>query len=147
MSMIEFADFVGIDKMTVVSLESGRRTKPKTPAKITAAFAPYVEFVDPVDGVRGPGLILKPGFEAIVRDNSQGVATSVSRKGGLSSMAWDSDEFGFDEEPQQPTPPLDWSEDVRASQLAHWRAHPDKWGALAETSQQCLLRAMGVEEL
>ena len=65
--MIEFAEFVGIDKMTVVSLEAGRGTKPKTPAKILAAFEAYVEFVEPDEGGRGPGIILKQGFEAIVR--------------------------------------------------------------------------------
>jgi hypothetical protein len=31
--------------------------------------------------------------------------------------------------------------------LAHWRARPEKWAALAEVSRQCLLRAMGVSSL
>lgn len=149
MSMIEFAEFVGIDKMTVVSLEAGRGTKPKTPAKILAAFEAYVEFVEPDEGGRGPGIILKQGFEAIVRNDTQGAATSQGDvKGGLDALGWDWEEDAS--EPvvdDEPLPPLDWTDEDRAEQIEYWRARPERWAAFHEVSRQCLLRAMGVERL
>jgi hypothetical protein len=90
----------------------------ENPAKIVAAFAPYVEFVEPVEGGRGPGLILKPGFEAVVRDTNQGAAVSRSSdKGRLDAEAWDWDDESL--------PPLNWQNEDRANQIERWRASPE----------------------
>jgi transcriptional regulator with XRE-family HTH domain len=148
MSMVDFAEFAGIDKMTVVRIERGGRTHSATLQKIRAAFEPYIRFIDPVDGVSGPGVILKPGYEAVMRGVDQADATADSVGGGLNSLAWDAEDYPTGELPRpEPIPPLDWSDDDKRAQIEHWRSRPERWAALAEVSRQCLLRAMGVERL
>jgi DNA-binding XRE family transcriptional regulator len=146
MSMHEFARFVKVVPSTVVSLEAGRGTKPKTPAKILAAFEAYVEFVEPDESGRGPGIILKKGFEAIVRNDTQGAATSQGDDtGALDALGWDWESESVEDD--EPLPPLDWTDEDRADQIEHWRSRPEAWAKLHEVSRQCLLRAMGVEAI
>ena len=153
MSMVDFAEFAGIDKMTVVRIERGGRTHAATLRKIRAAFEPYIRFIEPVDGVSGPGVILKVGFEAIVRNDVElGAGQDQPGVGGLSGHAWDApdDLDGLSEstaENDEPLPLLDWTDEDRADQLEHWRSRPEAWAKLHEVSRQCLLRAMGVERL
>ena len=147
MTIRDFARFVGVVPGTIVKLEAGGGTKAKTPAKIEAAFAPYVEFIEPDDGVRGPGLILKPGFEAIVRGDTQADAASQGdATDGLDALPWDWESESTAEN-DEPLPPLDWTDEDRADQIEHWRSQPESWAKLHEVSRQCLLRAMGVERL
>jgi DNA-binding XRE family transcriptional regulator len=148
----EFAEFAGISKSTVVSLESGTSAWAKTLAKIEVAFAPYVEFVEPVEGVRGPGVILKPGFEAAVRDTNQGTSTSQGDdKGGIGALGWDWEgedaELVDAVENDEPLPPLEWTDEEKRERVEFWRSNPESWSGFNETSRQCLLRAMGVTSL
>jgi transcriptional regulator with XRE-family HTH domain len=147
MSVRDLADMTGIDKMTVVRIEGGGRTHAATLKKIRAAFEPYIRFIDPVEGVSGPGVILKVGFEAVVRNEvAPGAGQDQSGGGGLSSHAWDAPD-DLDVEGDEPLPPLDWTDENRADQIEHWRSRPEAWARLHEVSRQCLLRAMGVERL
>jgi transcriptional regulator with XRE-family HTH domain len=148
LSVRDFAGIVGCGTATVVHLERGGKPHAATIEKINRAFAPYVEFVEPIEGVRGPGLILKPGFEVAVRGASQGDAAGDTSGGGLNTMAWDEEsDTELTAIREEPLPPLEWSEEDKRAQIEHWRARPEKWAALAEVSRQCLLRAMGVERL
>jgi transcriptional regulator with XRE-family HTH domain len=143
----EFADFAGISKSTVVSIEAGGGTWARTLDKIAAAFAPYVEFLDAIEGVSGPGIRLKLGFEAAVHRATQGAnASQGDDKGGLDALGWDWDASEPDED-DGPLPPLDWTDEEKAEQIEHWRSCPERWARLAEVSQLCLLRAMDVERL
>jgi DNA-binding XRE family transcriptional regulator len=147
MTIRDFARFVGVVPGTIVKLEAGGGTKAKTPAKIEAAFAPYVELIEPVDGARGPGLILKPGFEAIVRGDTHGDAAGQGDDtGALDALGWDWDASEGDTESGD-IGELDWTDEDRAEQIEHWRSRPEAWAKLHEVSRQCLLRAMGVESL
>jgi transcriptional regulator with XRE-family HTH domain len=147
MSMVDFAEFAGIDKMTVVRIERGGRTHSATLKKIRAAFEPYIRFIEPIDGVSGPGVILKVGFEAVVRNEvAPGTGQDQPGDGGLSSHAWDApDDLGVEDD--EPLPPLEWTDEDRADQIEHWRSRPEAWAKLHEVSRQCLLKAMGVDSL
>jgi transcriptional regulator with XRE-family HTH domain len=149
MPIREFAEFTKVATSTVVSLEGGTSAWAKTLMKIETAFAPYVEFVEPVEGVRGPGIILKPGFESVVRDTNQGAATSQSDdKGGIDALGWDWEEDANSaEDDDEPLPPLEWTDEEKREHAEFWRSHPEKWERFNETSRQCLLRAMGVTSL
>lgn len=150
MTVRDLAEFARIDKMTVVHIERGGKAQATTLDKIAAAFAPYVEFVEPMDGARGPGVILKPGFEAAVRGASQADADGDSTGSGLNSLAWDeAEDIDLTNAPDddEPLPPLDWTDEERAEMLAMYRANPERWAALHEVSRYCLLRAMGVDSL
>ena len=147
MSMVDFAEFAGIDKMTVVRIERGGRTHAATLKKIRATLEPYIRFIEPVDGVSGPGVILKVGFEAVVRNDVEAAAGQDQPGGdGLSSHAWDAPD-DLDVVDDEPLPPLDWNDEDRANQIEHWRSRPEAWAKLHEVSRQCLLQAMGVERL
>ena len=103
------------------------------------------QLIEPVNGVDGPGIILKPGFEAIVRNDILGTTSQGDDKGGLDALGWDWDADPIEDD--APLPPLDWTDEDRAEQIEHWRSRPESWAKLHEVSRQCLLRAMGVERL
>lgn len=154
LSVRDFAGIVGCGTATVVHLERGGKPHAATLKKIRAAFEPYVRFIDPVDGVSGPGLILKPGFETAVRGADQGDAASQDATGNpLNSAPWDWEgdepaEVEVEvEDDDEPLPELDWDDAIRADQIEHWRSRPEAWARLHEVSRQCLLRAMGVSSL
>lgn len=133
----DFAEIADINKMTVVSMEGGKPAWARTQQKISSAFAPYVEFVDAVDGVRGPGIILKPGYEAIVRQS----------RGADDADGLDESCFGAASEERGFTPSMQRSGDVTQGRIARWRAHLARLSASTYGAPTSLLRAMGVRGL
>lgn len=98
----EFAKMCRLDKMTVSELERGiRRVHSGTQEKIREAFTPYVEFIEPIEGVRGAGIIMKWGVEPIGDTNDGDDERNTSKYGddGFHSRAWDDDfdNVNFDE--------------------------------------------------
>jgi transcriptional regulator with XRE-family HTH domain len=146
LSVRDLADIARISKNTVVRIEAGVPPRAPTVAKIMEAFGAYVRFIAPTDDGEGPGLILKRGYEALVRgDTPSATASQGEGADRLDALPWD-----WESEPSgdlEPLPPLDWSDDDKRAQIEHWRARPEAWAKLAEVSRQCLLRAMGVERL
>jgi hypothetical protein len=59
----------GVANMTVSTLERGAKAQSGTQEKIREAFAPYVEFIEPIEGVRGAGIVMKCGIEPIGEDS------------------------------------------------------------------------------
>jgi len=93
LSVRQFAEMAGMSKMTVSEMERGlRRTYEATSDKIREAFAPYIEFIEPVEGVRGAGIVMKWGVEPIgdATDKAGDEATSKPSE-GLDARAWDDD--------------------------------------------------------
>lgn len=88
----EFAKICRVDKMTVSTLERGAKAQSGTQDKIREAFAQYVEFIEPVEGVRGAGIVMKWGVEPIgdATDQQQD-GTAGTPGSGLHSRAWDED--------------------------------------------------------
>jgi transcriptional regulator with XRE-family HTH domain len=142
----DLEELTGVDKTTIVRLEGGGRPYSVTVKKLMVALEPYVEFID-ADGMYGPGIKLKRGYEAVMRGAGHG-ATQADDASSLSAMAWDAEDYPTGELPRiEPIEPLDWSDDDKRAQIEHWRSRPERWAALAEVSRQCLLRAMGLERL
>jgi len=92
LNTVNFAKMCGVDKMTVSTLERGAKAQSRTQNKIREAFAPYVEFIEPVEGVRGAGIVMKWGVEPIgdATDKTGDEATSKPGE-GLDARAWDDD--------------------------------------------------------
>lgn len=59
--------------MTVSSLENGTIPKADTQQKIRAALEPYVEFIEPIEGVRGAGIVMRWGVGPIGSDVGEDV--------------------------------------------------------------------------
>ena len=88
----EFAKICRVDKMTVSTLERGAKAQSGTQDKIREAFAPYVEFIEPVDGVRGAGIVMKWGIQPIGDASDNDADDAKSKPGeGLHGQAWDDD--------------------------------------------------------
>jgi DNA-binding XRE family transcriptional regulator len=145
MQVRHFAQMVGVDKGTVVNLEAGGTPQAKTAQKIAAAFRDLVEFLEETDE-RGPGIILKKGWERLLQDGETAEITSrTSESGDLNAMTWNWESELVEND--EPLPPLEWTDEDRADQIEHWRSRPEAWAKLHEVSRQCLLQAMGVERL
>jgi transcriptional regulator with XRE-family HTH domain len=106
LSVRQFAEMAGMSKMTVSEIERGvRRVHAATLEKIRTAFAPYVEFIEPVEGVRGAGIIMKWGVQPIGDASDEGAERGTGKSGEcLDAQAWD---FDFAATPTDPDfPPL-----------------------------------------
>jgi transcriptional regulator with XRE-family HTH domain len=110
----------------------------------TAFEAAGVEFINPVEGVRGPGVCLKWGIESAKLEAASGEDQAGQGEGGLSA---NSCEWADEDEPIISLPPLSWTCQDREAQIEHWRENSEKWAALHEVSRQALLQAMGVSAL
>lgn len=112
LNTMNFARLCGIDKMTVSTLERGAKAQLRTQDKIREAFAAYVEFIEPVEGVRGAGIVMKWGVQPIgdASDDTSDDATDTPSK-GLRSQAWD--DF-TDATPSDPDfPPIEITDEER----------------------------------
>lgn len=106
----EMAERTGIDKSTIIRAEAGGKAYYQTVLKLQAALETAgVEFLDPVEGVRGRGVAFKWGAEvsrpAIIGDASD-------KDGGAKAL---------DQE-----------------MADYWRGRPEQWALLSEGGRQTL---------
>jgi len=140
----EVAAIVGIDKNTLLRAEAGARGYYQTVIALQAAYeARGIEFLDPIEGVRGPGVALKWGVDLSQKPASGGTGVSADEdsQGGGASAAWDDGIDALHEE----TPP---DADPEIEELrAYWRANSEKWAAMHKSTRWALLDEMGLREL
>jgi transcriptional regulator with XRE-family HTH domain len=156
LKQIELSQQSSVSAKTIADFELGtRRPYAATLTVLRQTLeAAGVEFLEPVEGVAGAGVRFRWGFGPIKIAKGKAAGTTDTPSGGLDALGWDAhdalDDFADlvegDEAPQ-PTPPLSWTDEDRANQVAYWRGKPEKWADLAEVSRQCLLQAMGVDRL
>jgi DNA-binding XRE family transcriptional regulator len=127
MQIREFAKLVGVDKMTVVNLESGGSPQARTAQKLHLAFRDLAEIVDETEE-HGPGIILKKGWEQHVQDGDGAETTSQQSTLGNTKAT-----------------PL--SDDDQAILLRYYRDRPERWAAMSDAGKEALLQAMGREAL
>ena len=110
-----------------------------------------MRFYPAIEGEHEGTVGLQWGIKSIRSADTQGATASQGDdKGGLDALGWDWEgdaESADSAEDDEPLPPLDWDDAIRAEQIEHWRSRPEAWARLHEVSRQCLLRAMGVERL
>lgn len=153
----QLAEKSGVHRNTIVRIEAGGGAahRPTLAALRRALEEGGVEFTPPVDGLIGSGVALRWGVDPDKPNASPGTTCEGDGKGSvLDAHGWEVsgllDELvDVRESGRKPQAPGsgEWSDDVKAAQVVHWRARPEQWAALAETSRQCLLRAMGVNRL
>jgi transcriptional regulator with XRE-family HTH domain len=137
-----------VSPATIAAFELGeRRPYGRTLKDLIAAFeAAGVVFIEPREDAHTTGIALKWGVAQQRADTSKGTGAAKGEgDGGLDALEWDWDDYGAND--LEPLPPLKWSEEDKRAQIEHWRARPEAWAKLHEASRQCLLRAMGVEQL
>jgi transcriptional regulator with XRE-family HTH domain len=153
----QLAEKSGVHRNTIVRIEAGGGAahRPTLAALRRALEEGGVEFTPPVDGVIGSGVALRWGVDPDKPSASVEATSEGDGKGSvLNAHGWEASDL-LDElvdvrkTGQRPQAPgsVEWNDDIKAAQAAHWRARPEQWAALAETSRQCLLRAMGVSRL
>jgi transcriptional regulator with XRE-family HTH domain len=90
LSVREFAKMAGMGKDTVSEMERGRRRiQDGTQDKIRAALDPYVEFIEPVEGKHGAGIVMRWGVQPIGdTPDEDGEATRKGPFKRLAGMFW-----------------------------------------------------------
>lgn len=139
----ELAARARMNVRTIIRFEAETAdTLERTVRDIRAALeAGGVVFFEPCEGQHLGGCALRAEY-----------VHTPSKSGGKGTVASDRDTSGgtassAPTKESQSAPALDWDQEIKVAQLGHWRARPEQWAALAETSRQCLLRAMGVNQL
>jgi transcriptional regulator with XRE-family HTH domain len=106
-----------MSRKTIQEFEIGlRRPQARTLDDLQRAFeAAGIEFIEPVEGVKGRGVVLKWGVEvpSYVSDDSD------VREGGEGSL-----------------------KSLDAGLVKYWRERPEAWRSLSETGRQVLSNAM-----
>lgn len=107
LSIQEVARATGVDKSTIVRAEAGGRPYYETIVKLQAFLETAgVEFLDPIENVRGVGVAFKWSKETQLRAARPGSTEQPGREGGAKAI-----------DPQ----------------LAdYWRKHPGEWAQLSE---------------
>ena len=143
MGVRELAELAGVDKMTVVRIESDDGVRPVTAVRLKEALeAAGIFFIPPRDGIHGPGVALKPGVMISPRP-LDGTTSEAGGSGqsGTQAEAWDNDLDALSEDgPSVVDPGI---EDMRA----FWRASPERWAAMHASTQLALLQEMGLRKL
>jgi transcriptional regulator with XRE-family HTH domain len=118
----ETADLAGIDKGTIVRIEAGENAYRLTLNRLQEVLETgSVVFLEPVDGVAGPGVRLRWGVE---------VQTRVAEKGER------------DDEAKSGTRKARNADEDAAELAAYWADNPDKWAKLSQSGRQVLSNMM-----
>jgi hypothetical protein len=100
-----------------------------------------VEFSDPAEGVRGPGVALKWGVDLSQKPNGTTGAGTGDSQPGSQAGAWDD---GSEDLHAEAAP----ADDPEIEELrAYWRASPEKWAALYTSTRLALLHEMELRRL
>ena len=95
-----------------------------------------IEFLDPIEGVRGEGVCFKWGVAPPARQPGEGAADGEAGEGGLKA-AWDDFEEDTDLDVllgEQPAPNPDMAE--------MWRDDPELWARLSRGGRETLSQTM-----
>jgi transcriptional regulator with XRE-family HTH domain len=143
-SQTDLGQTARVDIKTITKFERGERAPhPRTIEALTKALEDGgVEFLDPVDGVSGPGVRLK--WEVYQAQFAQGATgTSLADSGPVQEAeAWDD---GIEALHDATIPP---AIDPEIGELrAYWRANPEKWAAMHKSTRWALLDEMELRQL
>ena len=138
----ELAALAGVDKMSIVGCENGRRTQTATVAKIRSALeVAGIVFLDGRHGDYQPTAALRWGIRPGVEQQGRPDDEATGKPGeGLHSRAWDEDceeaEDGGD----------NMSDEDRASLRRYYEEHPERWAKLSALGKACLAKAMRLND-
>ena len=140
MTIREVSELTGIDKSTIVRTEAGGKAYYQTISTLQALFEKAgIEFLDPVEGVRGPGVCFKWGVEVPRRAPGEDAAISEEGEGGMKA-AWD---FEGDEDTDADLEALLREAPALNPNMAQmWLADPELWARLSEGGRETLSRSM-----
>ena len=97
-----------------------------------------IEFLDPIEGVRGEGVCFKWGVAPPARQPGEGTATGADGEGGMKA-AWDD----FEEDADADLDALLGEVPAPDPSVAdYWRTDPELWGRLSEGGRETLSRTM-----
>ena len=137
MTIREVSELTGIDKSTIVRTEAGGKAYYQTISTLQALFEKAgIEFLDPIEGVRGEGVAFKWDVAPPARQPSEGAGAPAAGEAGLKA-AWDDGEEDADidallGEPPAPDPGM----------ADYWREQPELWAKLSDAGRETLSRAM-----
>jgi hypothetical protein len=127
----ELSEMAEIDKGTIVRIEAGGNAYSMTLRRLREVLEQAgVRFIDPQEGVPGPGVALKWGVEALKRPQPSANAEPAGDP-TLEALSWDWEE-------QEPVPPE--IEELRE----YWRARPAEWARMHASSRWALLQEMRI---
>ena len=138
-SQAELAANAQVGRATIAAFESGATNsmQPRLMRDVVNALERAgIEFLDPIEGVRGEGVCFKWGVAPQARQPSEGTAADETGEGGLKA-AWDDIEGDADLDAllgEQPAPNPDMAE--------MWQADPELWASLSEGGRETLSRSM-----
>ena len=113
----DVAEATGIDKSTIIRAEAGGRAYYQTVMKLQESLEQSgVEFLDPIEGVAGPGVRLKWGVEIAAR--AGGAASGEDGAAGGEIKALDQ------------------------GMADYWAARPEQWSKMSEGGRQTISAEM-----
>ncbi len=138
-SQDELATKARVGRSTIASFEIGKMgmTGSRAFEDVLEVFEKAgIEFLDPIEGMRGEGVCFKWGVAPQARQPGEDAATGGEGEGGLKA-AWDEGEEDADLDAllgEVPAPDPDMAE--------YWRTAPELWASLSEGGRETLSRSM-----
>lgn len=136
-SLRELAEKAQVHKNTALRMETGQSAPTASFRIIQRVLEDAgIEFLDPIEGVRGEGVAFKWGVAPPARQPGEDTATGEDGQGGLKA-AWDDVEEEVDldtllGEALAPDPGM----------AEYWRTAPELWASLSEGGRETLSRTM-----
>ncbi len=138
-SQDELATKARVGRSTIASFEIGKlgMTGSRAFEDVLEVFEKAgIEFLEPIEGMRGEGVCFKWGVAPPARQPGEGIAAGGTGEGGLKA-AWDEGEEDADLDAllgEAPAPNPDMAE--------MWQADPELWARLSEGGRETLSRSM-----
>lgn len=144
MAVRELGELAGVDKMTVVRIESGEGARASTFERLRSALeAAGVVFLAPLDGVHGAGVAFKWGFDTSSLGATSGNSDATGKPGeGIDARSWDEDFADAAPKPLPNIPPMTDAE--REEMRQYYRDNPERWERISPIGKACMARAMGL---
>ena len=137
MTIREVSELTGIDKSTVVRTEAGGKAYYQTISTLQALFERLgIEFIDPIEGVRGQGVCFKWGADVPQRQPGEGTAAGTDGETGIKA-AWDDIEGDADLDALLSEEP-----GLNPDMAEMWQADPELWARLSQGGRETLSRSM-----
>ncbi len=138
-SLRELAEKAQVHKNTALRMETGQPTPTASFRIIQRVLEDAgIEFLDPIEGVRGEGVCFKWGVAPPARQPGEGTATGADGEGGMKT-AWDD----FEEDADADLDALLGEAPAPDPSVAdYWRTDPELWGRLSEGGRETLSRTM-----
>jgi transcriptional regulator with XRE-family HTH domain len=136
-SLRELAERAQVHKNTALRMEAGQPAPTASFRIIQRVLEDAgIEFLDPIEGVRGEGVAFKWGVTPPARQPNEGTAPGAGGDRGLKA-AWDDFEEAVDLDAllgEEPAPDPDMAD--------YWRTDPELWARLSEGGRETLSCAM-----